>query len=254
MNKDILLCVLVRVLLIAGILYPLCGIASEALPTQSSFFEQEFWEKVTVALVSAVLAFIGSFILLQFQKRRESKKMLSYDTFIRKGLVEVEEDVKEKVKVLYEGNEIKDLYHVACNVQNTGNTVVTNQYLRFEFSVGTSIVDKYYDPEPERELAVEESTDTNGSIRISQRIKVLIGHRFFPIFDVAKESRERGDRSYDHKQAYKKAAKVQGLKGRQFGIQKRGRFGDRGKALQERLPLPEVWATRKDNADTAGTT
>jgi hypothetical protein len=92
------------------------------------------------------------------------------------------------------------------------------------------------------------------SIRISQRNKVLIGHRFFSTFDVVTASKERGDRIYGRKQAYRKASKVQGLQSRQCSLQKRWRSGDCGQAIQKRLPVSEVWPERKDSADTVGCT
>lgn len=127
-----------------------------AAPTIGGF-GPDFWQKVTIALIAAVFGFIANYALAQLRRRAEPRKQLSYDIEVDRGLVAVQQKIKEKIKVFYEGHEIGDLYHVTCNVQNSGNTVVRNQYLRFSFSPQTQIVDEYFDPEPQPEIDVRSS-------------------------------------------------------------------------------------------------
>ena len=51
------------------------------------------------------------------------------------------------------------MYHVKCNVENIGATVVKSQDIRFEFSPETRILDSYLDPVPEPEMKVEMISD-----------------------------------------------------------------------------------------------
>ncbi len=122
--------------------------------------QNDFWQKVAIAMVSASLSFLSAYALAEINRRRQPRKQLSYDTAIKQGLVAVESNVKHKVKVLYEGREIEDLYHVMCAIENTGNMVIKNQYIRFEFSEETDIVDFFFEPKPESEMGIEEVQDT----------------------------------------------------------------------------------------------
>jgi hypothetical protein len=119
----------------------------------------DLWSKIGIAVVSAFLSFLASFAIWQIKKRNEPQKQLSYAIEIIRGLVKIEEKVKEKVSVLYNGQDAKNLYRIACDVRNTGNTVVKNQYIRFEFPEGVEIIDSYCEPEPEREIGMEESIE-----------------------------------------------------------------------------------------------
>lgn len=139
----------------------------------NSVFSKETWEKIAIAVLSAVLAFIGSYLLSQIQRRSQPRKQLSYDTDVRKGLVTVQEEVKEKVKVLYSGQEITDLYYVACNIENTGTTVIKKEQIRFEFPADANILDHFFDPKVQPEFGVEPVT--NGGLNHFER-KFAIAH------------------------------------------------------------------------------
>ena len=97
----------------------------------------------------------------------------------------VEVDIKgENVKVLYSDQLIENLYYVACDVENTGNKVVKDEYIRFEFPKGTDIVDSFFEPTPERETNVEELQDPDLELhekryRIGHlECKQQVGYRF----------------------------------------------------------------------------
>lgn len=135
--------------------------ADQSSASLSSVFGADFWEKVTIALVAAVFGFTANYVLAQVKARKEPRKQLSYDSEVRKGLVTVEEKISEKIKVLYGGQEIRNLFHVACNLQNSGNTVVKNQYVRFDFGGDTTVVDEYVDPPPEPEVGVQTAPIAN---------------------------------------------------------------------------------------------
>ena len=129
---------------------------NDGVGSSDTFLSKDFWVKITIAVVSAALAFIGSYVLAQLKRRQEPKKQLSYDVSIRKGLFEIGSEIKDNVQVLYKNQVIEGLYHVACNVENTGNTVIKNQFIRFEFSQESRLLDCFLDPIPEKEIGVQE--------------------------------------------------------------------------------------------------
>jgi hypothetical protein len=151
------------------------SLAQTPTPTASSnntFFDKTFLQNVAVAIVSAILAFLSGYALSGLSRRQGSGKRLSYNLSLEKGLVTVEKNIKNKVKVLYEGQEVENLYHIKCDIENTGNTVVKSQYIRFEFPKGTDILDFSFDPVPEPEMKIEKISEAGLS---SHEIKCRIG-------------------------------------------------------------------------------
>lgn len=152
---------LILILLFILSIYTTISIAADENATSMAFYvEKDFWAKITLVIITAILSFLVSYALWQIKKRKEPKRQLSYDLGIKKGLVEVEKDIKDKVTVLYNNQKIEDLYHVSCNVENTGNLVIKNNYIRFEFNQEIEIMEFFFEPKPEREMGVEEDLKT----------------------------------------------------------------------------------------------
>lgn len=159
MKKDILNKRFIKFLLIILILSFSNLFGNEQRENESffSFFSNKaFWEKFTIIIITAIISFLSSYVLARKKQRREPKKQLSYDAVINKGLVEIAKDIRSKIKILYNEVEIESLFNTICNIKNTGNTVIKDQYIRFEFSQGTNIIEFFFDPIPEREIGVEE--------------------------------------------------------------------------------------------------
>jgi hypothetical protein len=143
-------------------------------PAQANpFLDKAFLQNVALTVLSAVLAFLGGYALAGISKRSGSGKRLSYNLDVETGLVNVEKNVKERVKVLYEGKEIVNLSNIKVDIENTGNSVVRSEEIRFEFLQGTQVLDFYFEPTPEPEMNVEKMT--NSGVREFER-KCRIGH------------------------------------------------------------------------------
>lgn len=154
-------------------------------PIRAEALNGTFLEKIVIALVSATLAFISSYILAQIKQRREPRKQLAYDIEVREGIIAVEEQIKPNLIMLYNGKEIRDLYQMSINIENTGNTVVKNQYVRFEFSPDVEIIETRFEPKPELEMGLEETDTSNISLQFERRFLMkhvergkTIGFRF----------------------------------------------------------------------------
>ncbi len=124
-------------------------------PELSSFFNTALWQSVAVAVLSAILAFITGYVLAGISKKQRSGKKLAYSLLIENGLIKIEKNIRDKVKVLYNRKEIENLYNIIVKLENIGNTVVKAQEIRFEFPNNITILDFYFDPEPEQEMKVE---------------------------------------------------------------------------------------------------
>ncbi|MGK7929141.1 MAG: hypothetical protein AB4290_28540 [Spirulina sp.] len=139
-----------------------------------SFFNTTFWQNVAVAILSAVLAFLSGYALAGLGKKKVSDKRLSYNLSIEEGLVKVEENIRQKVRVLYDEELIENLYDVRFEVENTGETVVKSQEIRFEFPEETRILDFSFNPEPQPEMKVEK-VESGSGLKPHER-KCKLGH------------------------------------------------------------------------------
>ncbi|OCQ92225.1 hypothetical protein BCD67_04560 [Oscillatoriales cyanobacterium USR001] len=143
-------------------------------PNASSFFNTDFGQKVAVAIISSILTFSCSYILAQINKKQGSGKKLSYKLSIYQGLVKIDNDIKKNVKVFYNKEEIQNLYNVDFYVENTGNTVIKSEEIRFEFPEEARILDFSFVPEPEPEMKVEKIEGGQGLRPFEKKCK--IGH------------------------------------------------------------------------------
>lgn len=137
--------------------------AKAALPGSTEnehFFSTSLVERLVVAVVTAILTLLVSFILYQVRESRKPRRQVSYYLKELRGLV-ASEAIAEHLTVSYKGQPADRLSHVTCDIENTGNTVVRNQFLRFEFPNGTTILDAYSEPVPPREYGFSDVTDTN---------------------------------------------------------------------------------------------
>jgi hypothetical protein len=113
--------------------------------------------KVALLVLTAIIGFVGSYVLEQYKRRREPHKQISWDMRVERGLVAVSPSVKERVQILYRNSPADNLHAVRFKASNTGNRVIKNQYIRFEFGPLTTMIDEGRDPPAPRELGVEQA-------------------------------------------------------------------------------------------------
>ncbi|MFG2058599.1 hypothetical protein ACGFI9_31700 [Micromonospora sp. NPDC048930] len=111
-------------------------------------------EKVALTVMGAIIGLLGAYVLDRLKARREPLRRLSFEVEVARALIEVQPDIRSRVKILYSGREVGDLAHVRCRITNTGNRVVKNHHLRFTFPEGATLLEAYLAPEPEPELGV----------------------------------------------------------------------------------------------------
>lgn len=112
------------------------------------------------AVAGALLGFLSTYALDRIKARREPTKRLSWDASMRRALIDVSDDIKSKVRFLYEGTQVTALTHVRCTVTNTGNQVVKDHVLRFPFPTEVTVLEHYLDPVPQPELDVARIDDS----------------------------------------------------------------------------------------------
>lgn len=109
----------------------------------------------SLAVFTAILGFIAAVITQRFQDRRSPRKGISWDVTIERP-ASLKKDDHNRIGISYNGRPVADLVQVRVLIENTGNTVVKNEYLRFELPSQATLLEMSPDPTPEPELGVEE--------------------------------------------------------------------------------------------------
>jgi len=109
----------------------------------------------SLAIFTAILGFIAAVITQRFQDRRSPRKGISWDVTIERP-ASLKKDDHNRIGISYNGRPVADLVQVRVRIENTGNTVVKNEYLRFELPSQAMLLEMSPDPTPEPELGVEE--------------------------------------------------------------------------------------------------
>lgn len=68
-------------------------VPSPTTPDANSFFNTAFLQNIVVAVLSAVLAFVGGYALAGIGKKQGKGKKLSYGLSIENGLVQIEKNI-----------------------------------------------------------------------------------------------------------------------------------------------------------------
>ena len=71
------------------------------------------------------------------------------------GIIQIDKNVRKRVKVFYDSEEIDNLYDIKFYLENIGNQVIKSEEIRFRFPEETRILDFSFDPEPVQEMKVE---------------------------------------------------------------------------------------------------
>jgi hypothetical protein len=150
-----------------------CTTYNESDNKTSFFLDENFLHDIALVILGAVLTIVTNYVSERLKLKYKLRKQLSYDILTKKDLVEVEEKIRDKVKIIYNGKIIDNLYYVAVDLENSGNTVIKKQHVRFEFPEGTKIIEPFFEPLPEPEIGLEEEINDP---KKPHELKYKIGH------------------------------------------------------------------------------
>jgi hypothetical protein len=126
----------------------------------------------SLAVFTAICGFIFAVITQRIQDRRTPRKAISWDAEIERP-ARLEKDQDRRIGISYNGIRVEDLVQVRIRIENTGNTLVRDEYVRFRMPSEAKILDFAPDPAPEPELDVSE--DESPSLTQLER-RYRIGH------------------------------------------------------------------------------
>jgi hypothetical protein len=145
---------------------------------QLNIQNKDFIEKIILAVTGAIfgglIGFFSNYLLAKRKEKNESKE-LSYEIETKKVITKGESPIKDRIGILYNDNPVNNLSFVSLRVRNSGEIVVKDEQLRFEFPSNTIILDSYLEPPPEPELAVSEIIESQKARSSFERI-FKVGH------------------------------------------------------------------------------
>jgi hypothetical protein len=109
----------------------------------------------TLAAFTAIFGFVFAVILQRIQDRRTPRKAISWDAEVERP-ARLKEGERARIGISYNGTRVENLFQVKIRIENSGNTVVKNEYLRFKMPEGARLLEMSPYPVPEQELRVEE--------------------------------------------------------------------------------------------------
>jgi len=130
--------------------------------------------KFLLALFTAVCGFFFALIVERMKSRNSLRKQLSWEIRVDERFLQVREGRNaERIAVSYGNVPVQNLVQILASFENTGNSVIKNQYLRFRFPEESRILEMVPEPEPEPELGVVEVD--GGNLSALER-RYLIAH------------------------------------------------------------------------------
>ncbi|MFD6661322.1 hypothetical protein ACIODS_32865 [Micromonospora chalcea] len=113
---------------------------------------------LVLAVVAALLGFIGGYAIELVKSRRGPRTILSWDLKIEEPSLTYGAPQSDRIKVSYLGREVDRLVSVRCAVTNTGNLPIKSQFIRFAVPQDAEILRRETDPLPEPEMGVADLT------------------------------------------------------------------------------------------------
>jgi hypothetical protein len=129
----------------------------------------------SLAVFTAILGFIFAVIAQRIQNRRTPRKAISWDADIARP-AQLEKGRDRRIGISYNGIPVEDLFQAKIHIENTGNTLVRNQYIRFRMPAGAKLLELEPNPAPEPELDVRDVSEEASRGLIPAQRRYRIGH------------------------------------------------------------------------------
>jgi hypothetical protein len=150
----------------------------------------EFLRDPAWQFVGALITLLALFVSILIYRAGKNRKALSYEFLSRTPLLSMEDEIKGKLQILFEGEPVSKVYLVVLRLTNTGNTpIVSSDYERdvsFLLENSTRILTaEISETNPENLTASLEVSDNKISMKPvllnkgdSVTIKALLGEFF----------------------------------------------------------------------------
>jgi len=107
------------------------------------FTSHGFVEKVAVAIVSFLLGIISTVIITLWTERRK-RTQITYSKKVETPLTLAKDELKDKLKFVYQNKEIEKLFFYSLKIANTGKKTIKSQFFTCLFSKGAEMIDSAF--------------------------------------------------------------------------------------------------------------
>ena len=115
-------------------------------------FLVDFDSSLVSAIIGAIIGIFGTVFVYYMSKKRMK---VAYEITSISTMMDINHIIKDKIKVEYEDKTINNIYSFNVKIKNTGNTVVENLPILFEFNSNTKILGDNIKTTPKREFDVQ---------------------------------------------------------------------------------------------------
>jgi hypothetical protein len=114
----------------------------------------------------------GGLITFLITKHFKEKKSLAYQIVSKISLIDVKPEVREKIKIDYDGKPAENIFSFKVRVINDGNVPIKDQPILFEFDKETKVLVADYNTKPKREFGEIKRVNESG---VTNEAKFVIG-------------------------------------------------------------------------------
>jgi len=132
------------------------------MPQNASFISSEMYAAIAGVLITFLLT-----VLWQYFVDRRNKTKLTYSKKIESPLSVPKNELKEKLRIYYEHDEIKDIFYARLTIKNSGQKTVKKQIFRCDFDKDVKSIDRGFPlviTNPEKEILVEKISDESQNV------------------------------------------------------------------------------------------
>lgn len=124
--------------------------------------------ELIIALISLVGGGVITFLITKYFRERKS---LAYQIVSKMSLIDVNPQVRDKIKIDYDGKPAENIFSFKVKVINDGNVPIKNQPILFQFDKEAKVLVADYITKPEREFGEIKKENTGQK----NEVKFVIG-------------------------------------------------------------------------------
>ena len=125
-------------------------------------------DEIIVVLISVVVGGVVTFLITKHFKQ---KKSLAYQIVSKMSLINVNPEVRDKIKIDYDGTPVENIYSFKVRIINDGNVPIKNQPILFQFDKEAKVLVADYNTKPEREFGEIKRENAD----VPNEVKFVIG-------------------------------------------------------------------------------
>jgi hypothetical protein len=125
-------------------------------------------KELVIALISLVGGGVITFLITKYFRERKS---LAYQIVSKMSLIDVKPEVRDKIRIDYDGKPAENIFSFKVRVINDGNVPIKNQPILFEFDKQAKVLVADYNTKPQREFGEIKKIDAG----VQNEVKFVVG-------------------------------------------------------------------------------